>query len=67
MSNENPTPEGVTIKRDKLCADCGGYDIEWMRQCYTHKGIEFCRHCSCPYCDEEEGEDYDDDWRDGDE
>ena len=36
------------------CADCGGFDIEWMRQCFTHKGVQFCRGCECPYCAEDE-------------
>lgn len=34
------------------CADCGGFDIEWMYLCHKHK-VEHCRGCSCPYCDEE--------------
>lgn len=42
----------------KLCADCAGFDIEWMRQCPKHKGIEFCRGCSCPHCDDEAWDDY---------
>ena len=43
------------------CADCGGFDIEWMRRCPKHKGVEFCRGCECPYCAEESFEDYDED------
>lgn len=52
MSNqEQPTS-------DPMCADCGGWDIEWMCQCHKHKGVQFCRGCSCPYCDEEAWDDY---------
>lgn len=40
------------------CADCGGYDIEWMYRCFKHKGVEFCRGCECPFCAED---DFDDD------
>jgi hypothetical protein len=40
-----------------ICADCGGFDIEWMYRCHTHKGVEYCRGCSCPYCDEESADD----------
>lgn len=39
------------------CADCGGYDVEWMYACRVHKGVEFCRGCECPYCAEEDGDD----------
>lgn len=39
------------------CADCGGFDIEWMRQCFTHKGVQFCRACACPFCEEDELDD----------
>jgi hypothetical protein len=42
--------------KDALCADCAGFDIEWMYMCHTHK-VEFCRGCACPYCAED---DYDD-------
>lgn len=47
---------------ESVCADCGGFDIEWMYRCHKHK-VEFCRGCSCPYCaeddmcDDEPGED----------
>jgi hypothetical protein len=52
-------------KFESICADCGGYDIEWMYRCHTHKGVEYCRGCSCPYCDEEAAEaDYDCDYED---
>jgi hypothetical protein len=42
---------------DPMCADCGGWDIEWMYACQTHKGVEYCRGCECPYCLEEAGDD----------
>ena len=46
--------------KDTICADCGGFDIEWMRKCPTH-GLEYCRGCECPECEDEfVGEDYDD-------
>ena len=45
----------------KNCADCGGYDIEWMYRCADH-GLDYCRGCSCPVCDEElDEDDYEDD------
>lgn len=37
------------------CADCGGFDIEWMYKCHKH-GAEYCRGCSCPYCVEDDCE-----------
>lgn len=41
-----------------MCADCGGFDIEWMYRCYKH-GTEYCRGCECPCCAEEnEDEDF---------
>lgn len=42
-----------------MCADCAGFDLEWMKKCPKH-GCETCRGCSCPCCLEEEmdGEDY---------
>lgn len=40
-----------------LCADCGGFDVEWMYKCHTHN-VEYCRGCSCPWCDEEAFDDY---------
>lgn len=49
----------MALKTDELCADCAGYDYEWMRTCPKHKGVQFCRGCSCPYCAEEVEEDYD--------
>lgn len=42
------------------CADCGGFDVEWMYRCPKH-GLEYCRGCSCPECDEEAGDSYEDD------
>lgn len=46
---------------DKMCPDCGGFDIEWMRQCHKHPSIQVCRGCSCPSCDEEAWDDYEED------
>jgi hypothetical protein len=51
---------------EPMCADCGGYDIEWMYRCEKH-GCEYCRGCDCPVClDEAEwDDDYDpeeDEW-----
>ena len=43
--------------RPSDCADCGGFDVEWMYKCQRH-GLEYCRGCSCPECDREL---YDDD------
>jgi hypothetical protein len=40
------------MKRESRCADCGGFDVEWMYKCHRH-GLEYCRGCSCPECDEE--------------
>lgn len=48
MSAEQPA------SKDKLCADCAGWDIEWMYQCQKHKGVEYCRGCACPYCAEDD-------------
>lgn len=48
------------MKTERICADCGGYDIEWMRLCHKHK-TEYCRGCACPYCAEEEYDDYEED------
>lgn len=47
---------------NRNCADCGGFDIEWMRKCFTHN-VEYCRGCECPYCAEERFDD--DDWNEG--
>jgi len=47
---------------ESKCADCGGYDIEWMYRCHKH-GLEYCRGCSCPECADEDCDDeyaYDD-------
>ena len=45
--------------KDYDCADCGGYDLEWMYRCEKHD-TEWCRGCSCPDCDEDnyENEEY---------
>ena len=45
---------------DPICADCAGYDYEWMKTCKKH-GCETCRGCSCPWCDEESFHDYEED------
>src|SRR5690606_23076788 len=45
------------------CADCGGYDVEWMYKCHKHD-VEYCRGCSCPYCDEDFLDSCDDDYCD---
>lgn len=47
---------------DNNCADCGGFDIEWMYRCPTHKGVEYCRGCDCPFCAEQSDEELDEDW-----
>ena len=44
-------------RADPMCVDCGGWDIEWMYKCHRH-GLEYCRGCSCPECDEEELDEY---------
>ena len=49
------------MKPEEMCADCAGYDFEWMRECGKHKGVKFCRGCSCPYCTEEAYDDYEED------
>lgn len=48
-----------TEKKLPLCADCGGFDVEWMYRCQKH-GHQYCRGCSCPACDEEKGDSYED-------
>jgi hypothetical protein len=48
------------MKFEPMCADCGGWDIEWMYKCQKH-GYEYCRGCSCPECADED-DDEDDDW-----
>lgn len=40
-----------------MCADCAGWDIEWMRRCDKHR-TEFCRGCACPFCEDEAWDDY---------
>lgn len=42
---------------DEVCEECGGWDIEWMKECPVHRGTKFCRGCECPHCLEEEEED----------
>lgn len=39
--------------KDVNCADCGGFDVEWMSSCPIHKGVETCRGCECPYCEDD--------------
>lgn len=39
---------GVSMTRP-ICADCGGFDLEWMHRCAKH-GAEYCRGCECPAC-----------------
>jgi len=43
------------------CADCAGFDLEWMRKCEKH-GLQYCRGCSCPECAEDS---WDDDYDSG--
>lgn len=43
---------------DKMCPDCGGFDIEWMYKCFTHN-VEYCRGCECPDCAEDDGDEWD--------
>lgn len=48
----------------RLCDDCGGFDVEWMRSCSKHD-TTYCRHCQCPPCVEEAEDDgpyYDEDY-----
>ena len=42
------------------CSDCGGFDVEWMHRCDKHKA-DYCRGCSCPGCDEDQWDDYEED------
>ena len=46
------------MRQDYRCADCGGFDVEWMRFCSTHR-VEFCRGCECPWCAEEDDDEFD--------
>jgi hypothetical protein len=39
------------------CADCGGFHVEWMYRCQKH-GLDYCKGCSCPACEEESQDDY---------
>jgi hypothetical protein len=50
MATIEPIP---SEEKRPLCCDCGGWDVEWMYQCHTHK-VEYCRGCSCPYCEEDD-------------
>lgn len=56
------------MSRLHVCADCGGFDIEWMYQCQKHR-VDYCRGCACPLCAEEDDDDGypdgDEDWLDG--
>ena len=45
---------------DRYCDDCAGYDIEGFRTCKKH-GTQLCRGCSCPVCDDEAWDDYEED------
>jgi hypothetical protein len=45
-------PTQLASEKQFNCADCGGWDVEWMYKCHTH-GVEYCRGCSCPYCAED--------------
>lgn len=49
----------MALKADEYCADCAGFDVEWMKECPKHKGVHLCRGCQCPWCLEEEGDDDD--------
>lgn len=46
-------------QKPDICADCAGFDMEWMRRCDKHK-TQFCRGCSCPACEDEAWDDYED-------
>lgn len=43
-----------------VCADCGGFDVEWMYRCNKH-GLEYCCGCSCPSCEEDRWDEYEED------
>lgn len=47
------------MKYESKCADCAGYDIEWMYRCGKHN-LEYCRGCSCPECAEDSYDETDD-------
>ncbi|MCP5245708.1 MAG: hypothetical protein H6937_07095 [Burkholderiales bacterium] len=49
------------MKISDVCADCGGYDIEWMYTCRKHN-LQYCRGCDCPYCADEEMEEHEDEY-----
>lgn len=42
------------------CDDCAGFDLEWMYHCEKH-GTWRCRGCSCPPCEDEAFDDYEED------
>ncbi len=48
------------MSSDPLCADCAGFDYEWMRRCDKHK-TQFCRGCECPHCADEAWDEYEED------
>lgn len=47
------------LPQETMCADCGGWDIEWMHVCLKHPGVQFCRGCECPCCADEAFDDPD--------
>ena len=60
MGADTRTERGRKSVSTNACAECGGFDIEWMYRCQTHK-VDYCRGCACPYCAEDEADDYGDD------
>lgn len=48
------------MTKDQVCADCAGFDLEWMHYCVKHKAW-FCRGCACPDCVEDSWEYYEED------
>jgi hypothetical protein len=42
------------------CADCGGFHVEWMYRCHKH-GTDYCKGCSCPVCEDESFDEYEED------
>lgn len=53
----HPLPRTELMDMSERCADCGGFDLEWMYRCEKH-GAEYCRGCECPACFDDEDEDY---------
>lgn len=45
---------------DTICADCAGFDVEWMRKCEKHR-LEYCRGCACPECADEAWDEHEED------